>query len=65
MKKKRKDVVRIFQVVSLGDDLFAEQIKDVLSREITSDPRKPEAYFSVTDWTEEKEVKCRQITLPS
>ena len=52
MKIKKKAVVKIFQIVSLGEEVASRDIKDVLVNSITINPKKPNAFFTVTDCTE-------------
>ncbi|UCC94761.1 MAG: hypothetical protein JSW40_08110 [Candidatus Omnitrophota bacterium] len=47
--------LKFFRVVSLGDeDVSPDQILEALSREITVKPHKPDAFFTVMEYEEEK-----------
>ena len=53
MAQSKEERIRIFQVVSLGEDLLCEDIAKILKKELTLNPRKPNVYFTVTEHTEE------------
>jgi len=53
MAQSKEERIRIFQVVSLGEKLSGEEIAKILKKEITLNPKKPDAYFTVTEHPEE------------
>ncbi|MCF7908639.1 MAG: hypothetical protein K9L86_07215 [Candidatus Omnitrophica bacterium] len=56
MLKNKEERIRIFQVVSLGEELACEEIAKILKKDITLNPEKPDVYFTVTEHPEESIV---------
>ena len=53
MAQSKTERIKIFQVVSLGEDLLCEDIAEILKKELTLNSKKPNVYFTVTEHTEE------------
>lgn len=54
MPKARKESVKIFQVVSLGEELCVEDISHILKKAVTHNSKKPNVFFTVTECEIEK-----------
>jgi len=53
MVENKREVIKIFQVVTLGEKLLCEDIANLLKEHITLNPGQPNVYFTVTEKTEE------------
>jgi len=53
MSPERREVIKIFQVVTLGEKLLCEDIAKLLKKEITLNPEEPNVYFTVTEQSED------------
>jgi hypothetical protein len=55
--KEKKQLVKIFRVVSLGDEIRPHDIEDLLTKKITLDPKRPDTFFTVSECIEEEQRK--------
>ena len=49
MAKNRKEKIKIFRVVSLGEELPLADLSELLMQEITMNSQKPDTFFTVTE----------------
>lgn len=49
MARTKKETIKIFKIVSLGEELCPEDISRILKEEITLNSKKPDIFFTVTE----------------
>ncbi len=53
MKKDRKEQLKVFRIVSLGERMLPQDIAELLQKEITLNPEKPDIFFTVEECSPE------------